>query len=98
MHRHTQTHRHTAMKAPISIATTLGIRDGVNRFLGLLYFIIPTYLIMLSVKQRGIKYHVLNLWYESVSKGIGDHALSLSLSLFFLSLSLSIYIYIYIYI
>ena len=34
---------------------------------------------MLSVKQRGIKYHVLSFWYDStwdgasVSRAIGEH-------------------------
>ena len=38
-------------KVPFSIATTLRCRD--------------LYLIMLSVKQGGIKYHFLSLWYDS---------------------------------
>ena len=37
---------------------------------------------MLSVKQGGIKYHFLSLWYDStwdwtqVSRAIGEHSLS----------------------
>ena len=34
-------------------------------FPGLLHFTLETYLIMLSVKQGGIKYHFLSLWYDS---------------------------------
>ena len=40
-------------KAPLSIATTLHFT----------YF--DLYLIMLSVKQGGIKYHFLSFWYDS---------------------------------
>ena len=52
-------------KAPFSIATTQGVGEGTTPFLGLLYFTFDPYLIMLSVKQGGIKYHFLSLWYDS---------------------------------
>ena len=52
-------------KAPFSIATTPRCRGGHYSFPGLLYFTLDPYLIMLSVKQRGIKYHFLSLWYDS---------------------------------
>ena len=42
-------------KAPFSIATTLG--KGATPFPRLLHFSLDTYLILLSVKQGGIKYH-----------------------------------------
>ena len=48
-------------KAPFSIATTLACGEGATPFLGLLQFT----LIMLSVKQGGIKYYFLSLWYHS---------------------------------
>ena len=32
---------------------------------GLLHFTLDPYLIMLRVKQGGIKYHFLSLWYDS---------------------------------
>ena len=35
-------------------------------FPGLFHFTLDTYLILLSVKQGGIKYHFLSLWYDSV--------------------------------
>ena len=45
-------------KAPFSIATTPRCRDGTTPFPGLLHhFTLDTYLILLSVKQGGIKYH-----------------------------------------
>ena len=44
-------------KAPFSIATTPKIRGGAISFPGLLYFTLDTYLILLRVKQGGIKYH-----------------------------------------
>ena len=65
-------------KAPFSIATTPRCRGGRYSFPGLLYFTLDPYLIMLSVKQGGIKYHFLSLWYDStwdwtqVSRAIGD--------------------------
>ena len=64
-------------KAPFSIATTPMCRGGRYSFPGLLYFTLDPYLIMLSVKQGGIKYHFLSLWYDStwdwtqVSRPIG---------------------------
>ncbi len=44
-------------KAPFSIATTPMCRGRRYSFPGLLYFTLDPYLIMLSVKQGGIKYH-----------------------------------------
>ena len=52
-------------KAPFSIATTPRCTGGRYSFPGLLYFTLDPYLIMLSVKQGGIKYHFLSLWYDS---------------------------------
>ena len=67
------------LKAPFSIATKPRCREGTIPFPGLLHFTLDTYLIMLSVKQRGIKYHFLkSLWYDStwdwtpVSQTIGE--------------------------
>ena len=45
-------------KAPFSIATTPRcVGEGATPFPGLLHFTLEPYLIMLSVKQGGIKYH-----------------------------------------
>ena len=44
-------------KAPFSIATTLRCWRGATPFPGLLHFTLDRYLILLSVKQRGIKYY-----------------------------------------
>ena len=44
-------------KAPFSIATTPCVGEGATPFPGLLHFTLEPYLIMLSVKQGGIKYH-----------------------------------------
>ena len=54
-------------KAPFSIATRLhrGVGEGATPSPGLLHFTLDTYLTMLSVKQGGIKYHFLSLWYDS---------------------------------
>ena len=41
------------------------IGEGVTPFPGLLQFTLDTDLIILSVKQGGIKYHFLSLWYDS---------------------------------
>ena len=56
-----------------------GVGEGATPFPGLLHFTLDSYLIMLSVKQGGIKYHFLSLWYDSswdwtqVSRAIGEH-------------------------
>ena len=52
-------------KAPFSIASTPRCREGYYSFPELLHFTLDTYLITLSVKQDGIKYHFLSLWYDS---------------------------------
>ena len=57
-----------------------GVGEGATPFPGLLHFTLVPYLIMLSVKQGGIKYHFLSLWYDStwdwtqVSRAIGEHS------------------------
>ena len=54
------------------------VGEGANPFPGLLHFTLDPYLIILSVKQGGIKYHFLSLWYDStwdwtqVSRAIGE--------------------------
>ena len=52
-------------KAPFPIATTPRYREGTTPLLRLLHFTLETNLIMLSVKQRGIKDHFLSLWYDT---------------------------------
>ena len=42
-----------------------GVGEDATPFAWLLHFTLETYLIMLSVKQRGIKNHFLSLWYDS---------------------------------
>ena len=60
-------------KASFSITTT---RDAG----GVLYFTLDPHLIVLSVKQGGIKCHFLSLWYDPtwdwtlVSRTIGEHS------------------------
>ena len=51
-------------KAPFSIATIPRCREGATPFPGLVHFTLDPYLIMPSVKQGGIKYHILSLWYD----------------------------------
>ena len=79
-------------------------REDATPFPGLLHFILDTYLIMLSVRPEGIKYHFLRLWYDStwdwttVSRIIGEHILRLKkhFNIFYIFLlSHPIYIYIY---
>ena len=43
--------------SPFLIATTPRFREGDTPFPGLLHFTLDPYLILLSVKQGGIKYH-----------------------------------------
>ena len=40
------------------------VGEGATPFLGLLHFTLDTYLILLSVKQGGIKYHFKSFWYD----------------------------------
>ena len=54
-------------KAPFSIATTSNVGEGTTPFPGLPHFTLDTYLILLSVKQGGIKYHFKSLWYCNVT-------------------------------
>ena len=42
-----------------------GVGEGATPFPGLLHFTLDLYLIMMSVKQGGIKYHFWSLWYDS---------------------------------
>ena len=57
-----------------------GVGESTTPFSGLLHFILDPNLILLSVKQGGIKYHFLSLWYGStwdwtqVSQTIGKHS------------------------
>ena len=66
-------------KAPFSIATTSRCRWGATSFPGWLHIIFDPYLIILSAKQCSIKYHFLNIWYDStwkwipVSRTISEH-------------------------
>ena len=64
-------------KAPFSIATTPICREGLFSFPWIAPgFTLDTYLIMLSIKQGGIKYHFLSLWYDSTwdwTPGFPDH-------------------------
>ena len=52
-------------KAPFSIATTPRCRGGRYSIPRLLHFTLDTYLIIMSVKQGGIKYHFLSFLYDS---------------------------------
>ena len=53
-------------KAPFSMANTLECRGwSATPFHGLFSFTLDPYLIMLSVKQGGIKYHFSRLSYDS---------------------------------
>ena len=42
-----------------------GVRKSTTPFSGLLHFTLDLYIIMLSVKQGGIKYHFFSLSYDS---------------------------------
>ena len=52
----------------------------VTSFSGLLHFTLDPYLIMMRLKQGGIKYNFFSLWYDStwywtaVSRAIGKHS------------------------
>ena len=67
-------------KDSFSIGTTPRYRGGRYSFPCIAPFYLDAYLLMLSVKQGGIKYHFLSLWYDStwdwtpVSQAIGQHS------------------------
>ena len=52
-------------RAHFSIATTPKCRGGHHSFPWIVPLTLDPYLIMLSVKQGGFKYHFLSLWYDS---------------------------------
>ena len=52
-------------KALFSIATASRCRGWHHPLPGLFHFTLDVYLIMLTVKQGGIKYHFFRLWYDS---------------------------------
>ena len=52
-------------KAPFSIATTSRYKGGRYTFLWIAPLTFDSYPIMPSIKQGGIKYHFLSLWYDS---------------------------------
>ena len=54
-----------ALKAPISIATTLRCRGARYSFAWIAPLTVDPYLIMLRVQQGGIKYQFLSHWYDS---------------------------------
>ena len=41
------------------------VGEGATPFPGLSHFTFDMYLILLSIKQGGIKYHFLSLWYDA---------------------------------
>ena len=55
-------------------------KEGATPFPELLHFTLDTYLILLRVKQGGIKYHFKSIWYDAIwdwtqlSQTIGDHS------------------------
>ena len=67
---------------PFQLLLHRGVGEGATPFPGLLHFTLDTYLILLSVKQGGIKYHFWSLWYDAtwnwtqVSWAIGEHSIN----------------------
>ena len=52
-------------KATFSVDTSPRCWKGVTPLPGLLHFTLDNYLIILSVRPGGIKYHYVSLWYDS---------------------------------
>ena len=59
------------LKASFSLATTPRCSECATLFLGLLYYTLDLYLIILSVKQAVVKHHFLAL---PVSCAISEHS------------------------
>ena len=81
------------------------LEEYTTPFPRLLHLTLDTYLIMLSVKYGGIKYHFLSLWYNStwnwtsVSRAYCEHYMYISTYIsFYIHKHTHTYIYIYIYI
>ena len=53
-------------RLPFELLLHWGVRDGTTSFPGLLHFTFHPPLRILSVKQGGIKYYFLSLWYDSI--------------------------------
>ena len=53
-------------KVPFSIATTPRCKEGCYYFPWIAPLTFDLHLINLNVKQGGIKYYFLNLWYNSI--------------------------------
>ena len=68
-------------KANFSIATPPKCRGGRYSFPWIAPLTLDLYLIMLSDKQAGTKYHFLSLWYDPTWEGtpvyrkIGEHSI-----------------------
>ena len=66
-------------RAPFSICATPRCRGWRNSIPWIAPLTFDPYLIVLSVKQGGTKYHFLSLWYDStkdwtpISRIIGEH-------------------------
>ena len=78
------------LKAPFSIATTPTCKGGRYSFPWIVQLTLDHYLILLSVKLGGIKYHILSLWSDStcthwtqVAWAIGKHSWNYALFGFF---------------
>ena len=69
------------LEAPFSLTTTLRCREGATSFPGLLHFTLDPYIIILCVKQGGIKYHFWSFWYDLtwdwtwVSQAVDEHSI-----------------------
>ena len=74
------------LKAPFSLATTPGVWEGTTLFPGLHHFTLDQYLIMVSVKQGGIKYNFFEslVWLDlRLNPGLpGQFYKSVSVSFF----------------
>ena len=82
------------LKAPFTIASYSKVYQRV-RLLSLLHFTFDTYLIILSVKQGGIKYYFLSLWYDNLglNPGLTGHWWTLYLLSQYIYFCVFVYIY-----
>ena len=68
-------------RLPFQYLLHRGVGESATPFPDLLHFTLDLYPIMLSGQQGGIKYHFLNLWYDSnwdgnpVSRTIDEHSI-----------------------
>ena len=91
-------------KLPFQSQLNWGVGEGATPFLGLLHFTHDPWLIILSAKPGGIKYHFFEslIWLDlglnpSLTETLGNNLLIRAMARFYPYIYIYIYIYIYLF-